>query len=49
MTATAPAAARSTTAGSGAYPDGAPMRTDMPAIAPPTSSECAMLLAPSPR
>ena len=46
---TARAPASSTTAASGVKPVGAAIRTCMPAVAPPSSSDWAMLLAPSPR
>ena len=42
-------AAAARTAGSGANPSGAQIRTCRPAVTPPSSSECAMLFAPSPR
>ena len=39
----------STNRGSGSKPAGAAIVTCMPAVTPPSSSECAMLLAPSPK
>src|SRR5690606_7785872 len=41
--------AASSTQGRGSKPAGAAMVTSSPAVTPPSSSECAMLLAPSPK
>ena len=37
------------TTGSGSKPSGALIVTCIPAVAPPSANECAMLFAPSPR